>query len=81
MIQFVCTCHFGCLHFEQSHEERKRRFSSLIFIHAIWVKPIFASACHYIVKRNLEVVLSEKPTKGPVSFLKPLVFFRQLIYL
>ncbi len=75
MVRFVCTCYFGRLHFEQSHKERERGFSSLIFVRAIRVKSVFASACHWIVKWDPEIVPPEKPAKDPASLLKPLAFF------
>jgi len=55
--------------------------STGLLVDAIGMKAIFAAACSGIVKRNLEIVLAEKPAKDPACFLKPLVFFRQLIYL
>ena len=81
MMQFVNACHFGRLHFEQGHEERERRFGSLVLVHAIGMKAIPASARQYIVERDLEIVLAEKPAKDSPGFVKPLAFFRQPVYL
>ena len=39
LMLFFCVGYFYPLHFEQRHQERKRRFCSLVFIDAIWMKP------------------------------------------
>src|SRR5271157_219762 len=81
MVQFVCACHFGSLHFKQCHEKRERGFSSLIFVYTVWMKAIPASTCNCIIQRNLQIVLAEKPTEDSARFLKPLAFLRQPVHL
>src|ERR1700691_5302454 len=80
-MQFVCACHFSCLHFEQGHEERKRRFRSLVLINAVGMKAVSAAACCWVIKGYLQIVLSEEPAEDALGFLKPLVFFRQPVNL
>src|ERR1039458_7456780 len=69
------------MHLKECHQERKRRFRSLIFIHTLWMKPVSASACGRIVKRRLQIVLAQKPPESPPRFLKPPTLFRQPAYL
>ena len=52
MILFVFACVLGCLHFEQGHQEGERGFRALVFVYAIWMKSVFASASCCIVKRH-----------------------------
>ena len=66
-MRFVNACHFGRLHFEQGHEERKRGFSSLVFVYTIRMKAVSAAAGYCIVQRHLQIVLAEKPTKDPLA--------------
>ncbi len=58
LVKFVYVGHFPPLHFEESHQERKRRFRALIFVHSVRMKPIPASACRSVVKWNLQIVLA-----------------------
>jgi len=69
-IKFVYC--LGCLHFKQRHQERECGFRSLIFIHAIGVKSVPATASGCIVKRRLQIVLAEKPNEDAAGFCKPL---------
>src|ERR1017187_1429296 len=74
---FNCACHTGCLHVEQCHQKGERRFRSLILIYAIGMKPVPASAGDRIVKRNLQVVLSQEPAEDTMRFLKPAFLVRE----
>jgi hypothetical protein len=68
---FRCVCHFGFVHFELSHQERKRRLRSLIFIDAVGMKAVSATACRRVVERHLQIVLAEKPAEDALRLLKP----------
>ena len=58
------------LHFEQGHQERKRRFRSLVFVDAIGMKSVSATACCCVIERNLQIVLAEKPAEDAVCLLQ-----------
>ena len=70
-MRFFCVGHIGSLHFEQGHQERKRRFRSLIFVYAVGMKAVAASARGYVVKRNLQIVLAQEPPEDTLSFIEP----------
>src|SRR4030081_2225588 len=60
---------FQLAHFEERHQEGKRRFRSLVLIGAVRVQAVAASTGAGIVERNLQVVISQKPIEsGPRLF-------------
>ena len=73
--------HVGCLHFEQGHQERERRFRSLVFIDAIGMKSVSASAGCCIVERHLQIVLAEKPAEDATALPQASALLRQPVYL
>ena len=77
LVRFFCVGYFRSLYFQERHEERKRRFRSLIFIYAVGMKSIFASARCGIVKRYPQIVLAQEPTKDAMGFLSPALVVRQ----
>ena len=81
MMQFINACHFGRLHFQQSHKERECGFSALVLVDAVGMKSIPASARASIIQWNLQVVIAKKPGEYPTGLLQPLAFFRQPVYL
>ena len=74
----LCTWLSGCLHVKQGHQEGERRFRSLVFIYAIWMKSVLASACCRVVERHLQVVLAEKPPEYTMGFFAPLALLVSL---
>src|SRR5664280_2933063 len=81
MIPFVYDCQFDCLHFEQSHQERKCGFRSLIFVHPVGMESVPAPASRRIVEWNMQIVLAEEPAENPLGLFVPLSLFSEPVYL
>src|ERR1039457_2211967 len=81
LVQFLYVWHFYTLHFEESHQEGKRRFGSLIFIYAIWMKSVSTATCGCVIQRNLEIVLAKKPSESRPCFVQPMLFVCQTVCL
>ena len=79
LVKFVYVGHFLCLHFEKGHQERKCRFRALIFIYAVGMKTVLASARCSIVEGNLQIIFAEKPAKSSLRFLMPMQVVRKLV--
>src|ERR1700686_927933 len=67
----LCCSFFQFAHFQEGHQKGERRFSSLVFIGTVGMQTVSAPARGNIVKRNLQVVISQKPIEGRPRFLAP----------
>src|SRR5438270_13453811 len=69
----------GRAHLEEREQERERRLRPLVFVHAIGMEPIAATARDRIVERQLELVLPEEPIECAPRTRDPDAISRELM--
>src|SRR5580692_11396108 len=79
LMKFVHIGYSLLLHFEKRHQEGKRRFSSLIFIHTVGMESVSTSTRSSVVQWNLQVVLAKVPAEDMLRLFEPTPVARQSV--